>query len=925
MHYVFLSTTLAEDAGASVKAADPVWAGRHAFQFAGLVVRWFTSPRYASFDELIPGEGRILVRHRFVARPTPGLLWQEASGKAGPWVTLARETLHRAVACGAPTASRALAFAGWSALGLGCAVACCWALRGLLRWGRVFDVANQVCPMTGEGAQPFCAHCQAPHRDIFAEKDDMTMKFYWPRHCSRCAWFPRLWGTVRMTIGISADDFRSCSTWSALRAVKSRDIATAQINRFDDRRGGFSVKHCFLQHHFGTLEKLQRRLGWVYTPWTRSLAWASLWYRSPLEEKVPPPADGDDGPGRRYAVLSRLWSWTDWHSGLYPQLVHITPQRPDSEDLAPVASFSTMSTTTPASTFHATTAEPNIGLTPPPGEEVGLLADPTCVRIGPVLQAVSVWARSPWSNRWNCIRHRTMPKERYRKDSETARRLGRFMRAFNDKVFSRERVERAYARLEAEAGDRGLYAFVTDKFSEEQVRQAAESLEVGERPPPRKGTVKLEVVAKQGKAARAVVDEGLHALVINAVLSHIFEDLLFGELDGIFHSWSIKHRDRLAVLREIKDRWNVGAVKCAALEVDQTAMELHERVNYLDEGVLSSAYAALGKIAGVVHGKLLAIFTNHAVSRMFYDKDGGISVYYEMDDKPQTRRRAVRYNGAYMTSGWRLTSAVNFINELSATLACMVANPEVVLKQKKETRRFFVQDPDNVPRFESLDVPGSGFPLRLWVEGDDVVGSVDRRFMEFQPAIEARYAELGYKAKLKFVTDGRAEFVGAHLPLKEGKPAGDWCPDVARYLSKLGVMAGQNITAETMSARCISLAAMFRGSLPRLGQIFLRLGEHHMRRSDRRYIIRPEAFSVEAAALGGAELTLGAFYDKLVLELNAVGRSPAEELDMLCLSVTDGRAVITMDEYSKLCDLATVIEPDMDDALAYTFLPFALR
>lgn len=913
-----------------VKAADPVGVWRHASQFAGLVARWFTSPRYTSLYELVPGEGHILVQHRYVARPTPGLLWQEASGLVVPMVSHARESLLRTVARCYPAACRALAFAGWSALGLGCAVGCCWAAHAILKWGRVFDVADRVCPMNGEGAQPFCAHCQGPHADILSEPDDMTIHFYWPRYCSRCAWFPRLWGTVPMSLGISADDYRSCSTWSALRAVKVRDIATAQINRFDDRRGGFTVKHSFLQHHFGTLERLQSRSTWAYSSWTSSRTWASLWYRSPRDLVEPPDKGGggppvDGGPDGRLAVLKRVWNWIRWHDGLYPQMVLSTPAMPEAADLAPTASFSTLSTTTPASSSHATLAEPNIGLMPPPGDEVSLMADPTAVRIGPVLQAVSVWARAPWANRWDCIRHRTMPKERYKKDSETARRLGRFMRAFNDKVFARERVERAYARLEAEAGDRGLYAYITKKFSDEQIRQAADSLEVGERAPPRKGTVKLEVVAKTGKAARAVVDEGLHALVINAVLSHIFEDLLFGEHDGIFFHWSIKHRDRLTVLREIRDRWDVGAVKCAAIEVDQTAMELHERVNYLDEGILSSAYAALGKIAGTVHGKLLAIFTDHAVSRMFYDKDGGISVYYEMDDKPAARRRAVRYDGAYMTSGWRLTSAVNFLNELSATLVCMVANPETILKQKKDTQRFYVQEPDNVPRFESLDVPGSGFPLRLWVEGDDVVGSVDKRFMEFKPAIEARYAELGYKAKLKFVVDGRAEFVGAHLPLKAGKPAGQWCPDVARYLSKLGVMAGQNICPETISARCISLAAMFRGSLPRLGQIFLRLGEQHLRRADRSHIVRPEAFSVEECALGGAELTLGAFYDKLVLELNAVGRCPTEELDMLCLSVTDGRATITMDEYSKLCDLATVISPDMDDDLAFSFLPLALR
>ena len=74
----------------------------------------------------------------------------------------------------------------------------------------------------------------------------------------------------------------------------------------------------------------------------------------------------------------------------------------------------------------------------------------------------------------------------------------------------------------------------------------------------------------------------------------------------------------------------------------------------------------------------------------------------------------------------------------------------------------------------------------------DLAGLISQAILDGKAAIEARYASLGLKAKLKFAEPGeRLEFVGLHMLIGEKGITQRWCPDLARSLSKMSNRLGR--------------------------------------------------------------------------------------------------------------------------------------
>jgi len=210
----------------------------------------------------------------------------------------------------------------------------------------------------------------------------------------------------------------------------------------------------------------------------------------------------------------------------------------------------------------------------------------------------------------------------------------------------------------------------------------------------------------------------------------------------------------------------------------------------------------------------------------------------------------------------------------------------------------------------------------LWVEGDDVLGYASSSLAEHQALIEANYRELGYTSKLKFVSSGRAEFIGAHFTIDNGVVVGDWVPNFVRYLAKLGVYAGRRPCPESYVARCCSIACMFAGRLPFAADMFHNLAKSHLQGARRNAEILIDAYTDEDKAFGEGLKTLQSILDTTARMLLVDGKSAAVQRDILSGSIG---ADLSGTDMERLQILADRMSRDLDDQEAYALLPLALK
>jgi hypothetical protein len=338
--------------------------------------------------------------------------------------------------------------------------------------------------------------------------------------------------------------------------------------------------------------------------------------------------------------------------------------------------------------------------------------------------------------------------------------------------------------------------------------------------------VKLEALMKDGKPSRGVIDEGFVLLTINAVVGWVFEDVLFHQ---IATDISIKGAAKDKVMRDFSERANAKFKdrKACAVEIDQTGMEVHERFEK-ESGVMNDILTILNYIA-----KIAATYTRDTMSfafmeRMSVDKLG---MKFKVVPKDKNAKPfVIPFKAWFMASGWRLTSAVNFVNELAATLSAFTANPQHIWDQidGKDPERPTLLEM-GMHKYLFVPAPELGLSSKICiyikVEGDDVGGLVNAILMAKKDIITKNFNEQGYEVKIKFVENGRLECVGLHCAVEDGVLSKDWIPDVMRALLKCGAYTSTALDQPlAMTSRFFSLSMMFARTIPVMSQLMHSLG-----------------------------------------------------------------------------------------------------
>lgn len=809
-------------------------------------------------------------------------------------------------------------------------------------WGTPYSLAR--IKMDGSDRQPMCWGCNRENvKAMLAHDGDYVKHFALANACDLCSLFPSLAGYRNASVRITTTEYGCWGGENSTFLNDGKPVDQAATNRLMGKKATMTPRDVVLFNNFALLNRLQVTKTWCPNRHTGTRTFASGWQgcqRRPVGKRFSESV-GETVSGIRTAMntvvelasklnlrdrVASLSYLCNRNDGAFPQSLLVSGERGASPLLDGVDEL------------HdevAMRSVDNPAADPPVDATVTATFGPHAQRIGPILGNPTVWNNKAWQNRVCCVLYRSIPKAKYDRESAAADRLSKLMLLFQQKVFTKAAIVQAHAHVMEHYPD--LRARTSEKFSQAEIDAAERRLELtptydGTTGQPRTGQVKLEMVAKSGKAARAVIDEGLDLLITNAIVSRILETLVFDKDLGIFYRLSIKHRPRKEVLDLLQEEWaatNARRKGLVAAEVDQTAMELHERYDPVSGGILGPIYSILGTIAQHSDGLPGTELARHMISNISRDAKMGMVVKYRLKEDGGNSFKSLCYEDCFMTSGWRLTSCVNFINELFATMVAFVDDPEKLLVMprtpKEGGKRFVIQEEDfNFVFKRQLVSDGPLVPVyfRPWVEGDDVLAITSESLVPLQDEIESRYTSMGYVSKVKLVKTGRAEFIGAHFLLQNGVLDSTWIPALARYLCKIGVMASSNLTRESIVARCCSIACMFGGKLPSVANMFYNLGQSHLTGADLDLVIRPKAYSEEERSFGESSMTLREVLRVTKQALLVPHLDMGEQLRLVCGSLESD---VSMEELSHFYLLEDRIHKDYPDLEAFGFLPSCLQ
>lgn len=759
-------------------------------------------------------------------------------------------------------------------------------------------------------SQPMCLGCNSRNvRTLLAEDGDWEKKCFLPLACNRCSLFPSLYGSEAVTIKITKDEMRETCLIAGHHSTKVRDSQASLYNRAENRRHQYGLRDVLLAENFGYLDELE--LKWRYfSAHTGCYRYASTWVQCVSEETADQQVE-DGGVGLRGSYVRRFVELF-YRFGSLPHSVVEGDMRDDVriQMLMPRAPAPD-----PLETLDGV---PPASLRPlPDGHTYVVVPGKDGIKVGPIIGLPSLWKVGGTQNKLAGLAMRSEPKETYKSDSPAALKLAAFMTRLKKEVVTDERVAAATKYILDTYGE--PVNLVTSKFPEAVRQEAYDKMITTEQPFGRKAQVKREI-GTDSKAPRIVIDEGLHALTINAFVGKVLEVLLTHPTIGVFYCLSIKYRPRKDVLDSVVAEWADLKVKEAVcgVEVDQTGMELHERYDWENGGILGAIFSIMGSIAKKTDGSIFGRLNGKLLDRVWFDSKEGIKVTYKVGERGFEKSRTVTYPDVFMTSGWRFTSVVNFLNELSATMVSCVDDPERLLAKHtkgKNKDKFRLQTGE----FNYMFTRGKKkVYFRPWVEGDDVLAIASRSLIDEEAVTGQRYKDLGYRTKLKFIVDGRAEFIGAHFSLQGGIARGSWTPNFIRYLCKAGVHAGRDISREAIVARLCSIACMFAGSLPFAGTMFLNLAESHLPGADVKRIITFDEYSEERNAFNVEREALEKVLGNTRQCLLTPEPLPSAQIDLLSGTI---EKQVSASDFARLQILADRMSRDLDDREAYDFLP----
>eukprot|EP00490_Sorites_sp_Unknown_P008571 CAMPEP_0114653362 /NCGR_PEP_ID=MMETSP0191-20121206/9703_1 /TAXON_ID=126664 /ORGANISM="Sorites sp." /LENGTH=831 /DNA_ID=CAMNT_0001868371 /DNA_START=633 /DNA_END=3128 /DNA_ORIENTATION=+ len=481
--------------------------------------------------------------------------------------------------------------------------------------------------------------------------------------------------------------------------------------------------------------------------------------------------------------------------------------------------------------------QPAQGVAGGPGETVCETSSQAAVCPGPILRTATIQDRRNISR---STEQRTQVKPdprfedgrllKYHWKSDVAKRHRKFLSTFREKVLTSERIRDAYNDV---FGSQQLGEIAEGAFSANQMQQAVETVKLMDSPEEfrvRQGNGKWEVVAKDGKTCRSVVNNHIELFTTVLCFGRVLEHITFHD-GAVLNKTSIKNRPRLKAIDELAEQLQEDDSVC--WEIDQTNMEAHERNPGSLKEIMLCVQRVVDELCDTFSGQLGWIYK----AKVAWDEKNGMRIRMQLCEAnvPGNRKPIVlKFKDMYLDSGWLLTSWCNFMNEFAATSACLVQNPE----------HFFAQNKDGVFRLQDGSFDWTFKPCPMlnddgeWVqskkpvkfkcmfEGDDGGGSVSRSCAKspdhVKRSVEWNMAELGFSAKFKIVTTGRLEFVGMHMKVEQGKVdlTCPITPDIGRYMSKFGANSQklqpmpEDVRVAVAAARFYSLGIMFAASLP---------------------------------------------------------------------------------------------------------------
>lgn len=705
---------------------------------------------------------------------------------------------------------------------------------------------------------------------------------------------------------------------------------------------------------------------------------------------VPAPA-----PQRQWPLLNRLravWLFNQDNDGKIPQMTILSGKRQFLDSIVRYpnrlkARFYQSAQVTRVE-HDVQQLSPGTSETPihgPPGQDVGFTTSPQAFRLGPVFNVFTVWNTKIRSNILSIMQGRSQTQAVYDPAADCTRGVNKCYTTFQNVVCTKEAVNRAYDEV-MEACNNDPLQLLRGKFSEEEIATMLNKLEIisANKIVARVLNGKLELMAKGGSKAktafmRGVVDNGLMLLALNNVGPTVLEHLVFHKhadvkdegssaantkVSGIFSRLCIKGEDRVKVLDRIvkecssppshgKYPTSLTAAEARTLsaemafgEIDQTAMELHERCATDGTGLMGSFLKVLKHVNTLLKDKLGARLSQQHNARIVFDINGGMTLKIRIKGGGEDEVYTAQFKDLYLDSGWKLTSLVNFMNELFVTLCGITKNPTRIFAKNAQTGRFRVEEGTHnfifdsvsvVPRDENGSVidpnaPPISFPVyfRPWVEGDDGFFRVSRAFARYLKVAEERITSAGFKVKLKFIVNGRGEFVGAHFVCRDGllDPKVPWSPAVGRYLLKLGINCSSQPTPVANAARAAALGMMFAGRVEVFCDMFynqfIALKKELAGKDFSKLKVKCADYSAEARVFGEKEVT----FQSVVDAFDAARAQPfptlASQMSMLDNSFELPNGTFTPEHMNSLAFLATDIV-GIDDEVAFSYLPPQLR
>lgn len=626
----------------------------------------------------------------------------------------------------------------------------------------------------------------------------------------------------------------------------------------------------FYMRHLSTLAVLETQGGRFYNAWIGSYMYASQWTPVPRVMAGPtvdrPAACTNpisqitsnvsshikDPAYQALQRMRRLWAYIDNH-GCMPttEVISFPTQRLSELSSGPLPVFPRKELVETVTGSGSLPSEVEGLISMPPGLESIAIPDGRSQVVGPVVKVPQVKGDSI-ASKLSATVHRTTvaldpttgKKIEKKLDCPTAHREKKFWQLMNDKVFTRARIKETCTRL---FEGKALEEFKMSSFSAEDNQRVVDQLEMiscGSNGPSRlnkrEANSKLEIVTKPEKAVRWVINNTHQLMALNYKACCVVQELLIGH-GGVFESLSIKHHPRTDVLEGIvKDFAKSVGYDTVCAEVDQTGMENHERCDNEFNGTLSYMLRLLESVSRTLAADSTVDFPDLYSMKISYDVKHGLIFSVRFKDEFNVGRHTfkIKFGDMYLDSGWILTSCINFINELIATLSAHVSNPEHILAWNGETKRFRVEEGsfdfvfDSIPLYvcpEATETAVMKVYNKWRIEGDDGAGRVSAVYHDPRNVklVEANYLDLGYSAKYKTILNGRLEFIGAHMAVENGitSMSMGFCPDIKRYICKAGCRAAASRDNAATAARFYALSTMFAGNIDALRRFFARLGD----------------------------------------------------------------------------------------------------